>query len=239
MTTSAGQQQAGLGWPVAPPGSPYPRIALGIHAGLLIVCFCAVWTYQPPGIFTSQRWVPVVLVGLFLLLAAGLTRGRIALTRTGQLALALGAMLALSLGFDPQLSGLPGLSGFVPPELADVYYPSLSLIGVLVVFIAWLFFYVTGGERQVAPAPVRRAAVVVAVLLIGLGMAISIVLGRFYEMGSTAGILSYNVVQHTVLVVAILGCCGAPGVRGWPFVYISAALLLACARSLLLGGPAL
>ena len=220
-------------WPPVPMASPTPWLALGIHLGLGLVCFSAVYTRQPAD-FTVLRWAGVAAVGLVLIVSAAITKGIVALQQTGRLLLALGAGLAMSLSFEPQLAELPGLGEKMGPVWAELF-PSVATVGVGLAFGFWLLFYLADGERGLHPIPFRHSLTLTAGLLVGLAGVMYIALNPLYGLdGGRATIaVVFTLIQYTALLVAVLGSCGGPGVRAWPFYYIGAALLAAVVRNLM------
>ena len=224
-------------WPPVPMGSPARWLAVGIHLGLGLVCFSAAYTRQPAD-FTAMQWGGVVAVAVLLIVLAAATRGRIALRQSGRLLLAVGAGLAMSLSFEPQLADLPGLQDNIGGPWTQLY-PSIATVGVGVAFVFWLLFYVADGERGLHPIPFRHSLILTFALLVGLAVLMYITLSPVYGLdgGETTRVIIFNVIQYAALLVAVLGSCGGPGVRGWPFYYIGLALLVAMYRTLIwMGG---
>lgn len=223
-------------WPPAALTSPARQISWGIHLGLGLVCFSAIYTLQP-GDFTPLRWAGLAIVGLVLIVSAAATRGLIALRRAGRLLLALGAGLVLSLAFEPLLEDLPGLRDKLGESWTQLY-PGLAAVGVGVALFSWLLFYLAAGERGLHPVPFRRSVLLTAALLLGLTAVMYIGLRPLYGMdgGQNTRFIIFTVLQYAALLVVVLGSCGGPGVRGWPFLYLGGTLLAIPVRNFIAGG---
>lgn len=234
MDTGGRTNDATTLWPPVPVGSAAPWLALGIHLGLGLVCFSTVYTRQPAD-FTVLRWTGVAVVGLVLIVLAVITKGLVALQQTGRLLLALGAGLAMSLSFEPQLAGVPGLREKMGAVWAELY-PSVATVGVGLAFGFWLLFYLADGERGLYPIPFRRSLTLTAGLLVGLAGVMYIALNPLYGLdgGQATITVVFVVIQYAALLAAVLGSCGGPGVRAWPFYYIGIALLAAPVRYLMI-----
>jgi len=228
-TQTSGNGSSGL-WPPVPVASPAPWLALGIHLGLGLICFSVIYTRQPAD-FPLLRWTGVGAVGLVLIISAIVTKGRASLQQTGRLLLALGAGLALSLSFEPQLADVPGLAAKMGPVWAELC-PSVATVGVALAFGFWLLFYLADGERGLGPIPFRRSLLLAAGLVVGVAAVMYIVLNPLYGLdgGQATIAIVFVVIQYTALLAAVLGSCGGPGIRAWPFYYIGVALLTAFVR---------
>ncbi len=226
-------------WPYMPPHNPARWLALGIHAGLLLVCFGAIYTRQL-GNFSMLRWAGIALLGFALLVSAAATRGRVALTRWGRLSLGLGAGVLLTLAYEPQLADMPLLAGTGIAGLANLE-PSVGTVGVGLVLVFWLLFEFAGGELGLAPAPFRRSILGVGGLLSGLALVMYVVLSSVESVasGDPTRFVVFTVVQYILLLAGVVSSSGGPGVRGWMHFYVAAALLAVVARNLLAGGEVL
>lgn len=216
-----------------------PRVtwwpAIGVHVGLLVVCASCVYTLEPLLFaFSRRQWLAFAVLGLALIGAVAFTGGRAAASRAARLLLALGAGLALWLAYRPLLEELPGLSGLLPPGLAQLQ-PGMGLVGLVIALIFWLVY------RGVAPAgirpgaPFRRAVLASAGLLLVLAAVMYLGLRGLYDLGGglESLILTYYVVEYAVLLVISVEMSGAAGVGGLAHLYVGAALVIAAGRNLM------
>lgn len=209
--------------------------AVGLHLGLLIVCAGCVYTIHPEGWFSTRQWASFALIGLVLLAAAALTRGRVAAGYGGRMLLALGAATALYLAYDPLLADLPGLSALTVGFLGR-FNPGLAIIGVLILLLTWVLGLVVQPRCEGRVCALRVAVLVALGLALGLALVMQLALGPLYDLSGTTGNaeLAFRLVQVAIVILASAEMSGAAGVGAAAHCYVGLALLIAVARNLLM-----
>lgn len=206
---------------------------IGVHAGLLMVAFGALYTPQPPGWFEPGEYVAFGLVGLALVVFAAFNRrGGAGIVGSGLLAL--GAATALWMSWDPQLASLPGL-GVIGESALSALEPSLAHLGVLLALLSLLLQIAIDRRGMPREIPFAGAVAAASVLVIGLGILMTVVLSRLYDLSGTTGLgmLSFRTVSFALLMLVCATISGLRGVRSWPHLYVGLALLGAVARNLM------
>ncbi len=206
--------------------------AVGVHLGLLTVCASCAYTVQPL-IFSKRQWVAFAALGLVMLASVALTRGRAAASSGGRVLLALGAATTAWLAYDPLLTNLPGIAGAVPACL-EQFEPGIALPGIAIALMSWLVYRTIARDGIPPGAPLRRAVLASAVLVLALTAIMYLALHNLYEMQAGFGslLLAYRVVLYPALLLVTLEMSGAAGVGGWAHVYVGAALVVAAGRNL-------
>ncbi len=203
------------------------HLAWGIHLGLLVVAAGALHSKQSPPLTLRQAGL-LVVVGLSLLIWS-LAEGRRAEVGRGlRLLIALGAALLLG------LARAPRLATFLPPEeplrgLLSYLQVSLGAVGVFLALFFWLGYRGAGGERFQRPPPLRRAALLSGGLIIVLALVCHFAFFGLYGRGGDlgTGLVVFQAVTYSALLVVVLGASGGPLVRRWPAYYLGAALAAA------------
>lgn len=207
-------------------------LAVLIHAGLLAVCFTAVYLTPenradpPPCPVRHQALLGLLALGLLIPLVA--TKGRAAGGLGGKLCLGLGLGIVYSLRLDPIVLGdaLPESMLSLDHSLADVVVPLLGLL-----CLAWVF--VSPAERSPEARPVQWPLLLAGVAIVALGVGLRGLSGlRHPEVDWWA----YTpLAQRTVSFMILLAVCwrvsGARGFGWVPHLYVAATLLAVVARA--------
>jgi len=204
------------------------------NVGLLIICASAVWTIQPPT-FAIRRWAGYALLAAILLLCAALTRGRSAFSSAGKLAVALAALIVLSLAYDPQLANVGALGEKLPAWLSATA-PGLGMVGVLLTAIFGLTYLATINSylRHRHYTLFGWGLKAALIMVVGLGLVTFLCLHRMYELDPTVlSLLIGNALQYTLVAYVVVNLSGRLGVGGSMQVYLSLTILLALARNIL------
>ncbi len=208
---------------------------IGVHAGLMAVCFGALYTKQVQGAVDTSEYAGYALVGLALLLL-GVVR-KWDLQSTGARAtLALGGAMALGLAWEPQLSGLPGGGVLLATPIAHLQ-PSVAHLGVL---LAGIFLGLQiAVDRRLLPreVPFRRALVAAVVLLLAMMGVMWLGLRNVYDLSMTSSpsVLVFRALAYGLLMLICLTVPGRRAVRGAPHIYLGLTLLAAVARNIIAG----
>jgi len=207
--------------------------AIGVHAGLLVVCASCAYTMQPD-MFGEREWLAFAALGIVIAGVAACTRGRVGKAQAGRLLLALGATTALALSYEPPLSALPAVSDRVPTWLAQ-FEPGIGLAGIALALVFWALYRVVARGGVQADPPFVGALLVSAFGVLVLAGIMYLALHGLYDLAGGYGnlLVAYNVVQYTILMLIALEMSGAVGVGGLPHLYVGAAVFIAAARNLL------
>ena len=206
--------------------------AVGIHLGLGIVCFSAVYTGWQTVIITYPQWA--VMLGVALVLAyAGLTPARGQARRLWvRLTLGLAGLLAFRLCYDPQIANIPRLGEELPRAFLDTY-PGIALIGVVIALACWVLYRNAGGELGLGTIPFRRSVAAVLGLVVVLAVVAHLLLHGPHDLPLSMTLRPIlAVLQGGALVYVLLGIGGGPGVGRAPHIYFALTLALAFARNM-------
>lgn len=217
-----GEELRPLSWPM-----------FGVHAGLIVVIFGAIYTAQVQGAVSRMEYAGYALVGLALVLMGVIPAWDIRSTASRGL-LALGGAIALYLAYDPQLAGLPG-GGVLMESPAAQLQPSIAHLGIV---IAGLFLGLQAAiDRSVLPrrVPFRPALVSAVMLLLTLTGIMWLALRNFYDLSMTSSpsLLVFRSVAYGLLMFVCLTIPGVRSVRRAPHVYLGLALIGAVVRNLM------
>lgn len=206
--------------------------AVGIHLGLGIVCFSAVYTGWQTVIITYPQWAVMLGVAAALGYAAFAPRRGQPRRMWVRLTLALAGLLALRLCYDPQIAAIPRLGEELPRAFLDTY-PGIALIGVVIALVCWAMFWNAGGELGLGTIPFRRSVAAAAGLVVLLAVVAHLLLHGPHDLPLSLTLRPILVVlQGAALVYVLLGIGGGPGVRRAPHVYFALTLILAFARNM-------
>ncbi len=215
--------------PSPPRGLP---AAWGIHLGLLLLAGSALYSRQIPPLHLKQIGV-LGVVGLALIIWAALDSRRTYLARGLRLLMGLAAALLFGLAHAPR--AMSWVAEGSTRDLLEYLQVNLGTLAILVLFLSWLAYYATGGERSRPPAPLRPAALATGGLIVFLALFAYVALfnmyGRKGDLGT--GLVIFQALQFMALLAAVLGSSGGPLVRRAPAYYLGAALLGVAALSLL------
>jgi hypothetical protein len=220
---------------ISRPRHPALGAAYGLHLGLLLVAAAAVISRQPAGMGVRGA-ATLVLVGVALLVWALAERRRTGASAGLRAATAVGAALLLGGAHTPRLA--PYLH--LPAEGPYGHLPlTLGTVGALLALVCWLIILAGGAGKHFRPAPLTRAVLLGAVLVVALSVLYYLVLRPLYgvsaeDLGTWP--LLVRTVQMAALLIPVLGATGGPRVKRWPALYFGAALLLAAATGMLHGG---
>jgi hypothetical protein len=211
---------------------------IGVHLGLAIVIFGAIYTPQIEirGMVPRMEWGRYLLVGLALL-AAGVVRAWDARSASARALLALGAALALYLAYMPQLDALPGGAALVGTPLG-MLGPSVAHVGVIV---AAIFLGLQAlVDRRALPrrVPFVPSLLVAAGLLLGLMAIMWLSLRGVYDLSMTTSplLLVFRTVMYGLLMLVCLTIPGARGVGRAALIYLGLALIAVVIRNLATAG---
>jgi hypothetical protein len=166
------------------------------------------------------------VVGLALLVWAAVEGRRTRVAPGLRLLIGLAAVLLWSLARAPQGQMWVADTGRAR-ELLEYLQVSLGTLGVAVVFLSWLVYYLAGGEREHRPAPLRRGVVSAGEVIILLAPVMYVALFNMYGREGDLGtiLVSFQALQFMALAAAVLGATGGPLVRRAPAWYLGLALL--------------
>lgn len=208
------------------------QAAWGIHLGLLTLVAAALYSKQYPPLGVKQAG-GLALVGVALIVWAALESRRARVSSGLRLLVGLAAALVWSLAHAPRLAGW-AVSGQQSRDLLGYLQVNLGTIGVLVVFLSWLVYYLAGGEREEPSAPLRQGVLLAGELIVVLGVVVYIaffhIYGRQADLGM--GLTIFQALQFMALVGAVVGSVGGPLIRRAPAYYTGACLLGVAALSL-------
>jgi len=211
------------------------KAAYGLHLGLLLVAVAAVISRQPAGLGVRGA-ATLVVVGAALLVWAFAGRDSAGANAGLRVATALGAALLLGLAHTPRLG--PYLH--LPAEGPYGHLPiTLGTVGAVLALGCWLVILAGGAGKHFRPAPLTRAVLLGALLVVALSVLYYLVLRPLYgvsaeDLGTWP--LLVRTLQMAALLIPVLGATGGPLVKRWPAVYFGVALLLAAGTGLLLHG---
>ena len=208
-----------------------PRLVAGtgIHLGLLIVCGSAAYTGWQRSIVTLPQWAVMLAVAVALLVG-GLT-GRLQRTWV-RLALALAGLLCLKLSYDPQITAIPRLAEGLPPAFTETY-PSIALVGIVILFLSWVAYRSTGGEHGLGVIPMRWSSLLAAALVTATAAVAYMLLHQAHDLAPSAALRpALMAAQAGCLVAPLLSSGGGPVVGRAPHVYLALALIAAFARNM-------
>ena len=208
---------------------------IGVHLGLAVVAFGAIYTSQIMirGMVPRMEWVGYVVVGVALLVTGALPVAGFT-SAAGRGLLALGATMLLYMAYEPQLVGLPGGERLLETPLV-MFELSLAHVGII---IAGLFLALqVAVDRRMLPArvPFRAPLFAAMALLLALMGIMWLALRDVYDLSMTTS-PSVLVLRTVAYGLLMLVCLTIPGVRGagrTPHIYLGLALLGAVARNLL------
>ncbi len=208
---------------------------IGVHVGLLVVLFGAIYTSQIEirGMVPSLAWVRYGLVGLALVLV-GLVRAWDVKSAAGRGLLALGASIALYLAYEPQLLGLPGGERLFETPLV-LLEPTLAHVGIVV---AALFLALqVAVDRRALPrkVPFRPSLLAAAALLLGLMAIMWLAFRGLYDLSviSSPAVLVFRALSYGLLMLVCLTIPGMRGVERWAHIYLGLALIGVVVRNLM------
>lgn len=208
------------------------QAAWGIHLGLLLLAGSALYSKQYPPLGVKQAG-GLVLIAVALIVWAALESRRARVSSGLRLLIGLSAALVWSLAHAPRLAGW-AISGQQSRDLLSYLQVNLGTVGVLVVFIAWLVYYLAGGEWEQPSPPLRRGVLLAGELIVVLGVVVYIaffqIYGREGDLG--AGLTIFQALQFMALVGVVVGSVGGPLIRRAPAYYLGACLLGVAALSL-------
>lgn len=206
--------------------------AVGMHIGLGIVCFSAVYTGWQTVIITYPQWA--VMLGVALALGyAGLAPERGQARRLWvRLTLGLAGLLAFRLCYDPQIADIPRLGEELPRAFLDTY-PGIALIGIIIALVCWALYRNAGGELRLGTIPFRRSVAAAMGLVVALAIVSYLLLHGTHHLPLSLTLRPIlAVLQGGALVYVLLGIGGGPGVGRAPHNYFALTLALAFARNM-------
>lgn len=206
--------------------------AMGMHLGLLTVCAAAVFTGWQRTIVSLPQWGAMLLVAVGLAVMSLWGGGRHLGRTPTRLLLTLGGLMVLGLGYDPQLAAIPGLGAHLPETLLSAQ-PSISMIGAVVLLVAWFGYVSAGGEDGVHWPQFRVAALAASGLTLAVIVFNYLLLHSVMDLPAAEALRpALSLAQAGALSVVLAGTSGGPGIRMAPHLYLSLALILAFARNL-------
>ncbi|NSW57327.1 MAG: hypothetical protein HPY44_15030 [Armatimonadetes bacterium] len=206
--------------------------AVGIHLGMAIVCFSAVYTGWQSTIVTMPQWAVMLLVGVGLIYC-GLRRGAATAVRCHvRMLLALGGLMAFQLCYEPQLANIPRF-GEELPEVFTSTYPSIAIVGATVMLVSWLLYVGGGGQLPLGVIPLRNSVGIAVSLVAGIALFCYFMLHGPHDLFFAEALRPMlRAAQAGIIAGVLLSVGGGPGIHRIPHLYIGLTLVLAFLRNL-------
>ncbi len=208
---------------------------IGVHLGLLVVLFGAIYTSQIEirGMVPTLEWGRYGLVGLALVLVGVIPAWDVR-SAAGRGLLALGAALALYLAYEPQLLGLPGGERLFETPLVNLE-PTLAHVGIVIAALFLGLQMAIGGRALPRKAPFRASLLVAAALLLGLMAIMWLAFRGLYNLTTitSPAVLVFRTLSYGLLMLICLMIPGMRGVGRWAHIYIGLALIGVVVRNLM------
>lgn len=212
---------------------PLPAAVL-LHAAVLAICALAVYSARVVGAIDPSETHPAgnpplaVLIAFAVLVPIVGLRAQLAERTFGKLVLALGLAYTFGLAFEPLMpSGLLG-------EAAMTYQISWANVALLVMVAAWCGSVSGRWRGALGFTGLEAPALVSAVALCGLGLALLLSVGRYYDADAGYTVmLMLKSVQYGLICIIAMTASGARRVGVWLHVYVLLALTAALILSLL------
>jgi len=206
--------------------------ALGIHLGMAVVCFSAVYTGWQSTIVTMPQWAAMLLVGAGLIYC-GLRRGAGTAVRSPvRVLLALGGLMVFQLCYEPQLANIPRL-GEELPEVFTSTYPSIAIVGAAIMLASWLLFVGGGGQLPLGVTPYRNSVGIAVALVSAIALFCYFMLHGPHDLFFAESLRPIlRAAQAGIIAGVLLSIGGGLGVYRLPHLYIGVTLILAFLRNL-------